>query len=211
MFNGEDFITVKGVTLAREQSSFNEKNLWVKLFIKGEGIIALSSKNFMGDSEPLVWAIYNLRRKSRSKNYFIDDIDVQDDMFHLRRSKQTLLTAINWINSLMQILPFEHPDDDLLINLYWNMKLLAQPSVPYYIPDWRFVWKWLELWGLAPDIVNFLSLNHFNDDEIILLATITRLSFNGTMNLLSQPIKKNVRENSFKIAAKLARKFLIQK
>ena len=208
MFNGEEFITVKGVTLSREYS--DERNLWVKLFLKGEGIVALSSKNFMGDSEPFMWAVYYLRKKTRSKNYFVDDIEVQDDMFNLRKSRETLVTVFDWTKSLMQFLPFEHPDDDLLSNLYWNMKLLTFTSIPYYISDWRFVWKWLELWGLAPEIVNFLVSNNFNDDEIILLGKITRLNFKDIINLLSQPVSKNIRENAFKIAAKLARRFLIQ-
>ena len=69
MFNGEDFITAKGVTLSREISG--ENNLWVRLFLQGEGVVSLSSKNFKGDSEPFVWAIYNFRKKSRSTKYFV--------------------------------------------------------------------------------------------------------------------------------------------
>ena len=210
MFSGEEFVTVKGITLSREYSSTDERKLWVKLFLKGQGIVALSSKNFMGDSEPFMWAVYNLRKKLRSKNYYVEDIDVQDDMFHIRRSRETLITILDWTNLLLQFLPFEQPADDLLNNLYWNMKLLAAPSLPYYLSDWRFVWKWLELWGLAPEIVDFLTSNNFNNDEIILLAKITRLNLKDIINLLSQPISENIRENSFKIAAKLARRFLIQ-
>ena len=206
MFNGEDFITVKGVTLSRELSG--EKNLWVKLFLKGEGIVSLTSKNFMGDSEPFLWANYDLQRKSKSRNYFVADIDVRDDMLSIRRSRVTIKTALKWTELLTKYLPQEQPDDDLLSNLYWNMKLLATPSVPYYVPAWRFLWKWLELWGLAPELVDFHASKNFNHDEILLLSQVSILDTKGVIDLFTQPTSSTIRENAFIIAAKLAVKFL---
>ncbi|MBQ3402585.1 MAG: DNA repair protein RecO C-terminal domain-containing protein [Synergistaceae bacterium] len=206
MFNGEDFITVKGVTLSRELSG--EKNLWVKLFLKGEGIVSLTSKNFMGDSEPFLWANYDLQRKSKSRNYFVADIDVRDDMLSIRRSRETIKTALKWTELLTKYLPQEQPDDDLLSNLYWNMKLLATPSVPYYVPAWRFLWKWLELWGLAPELVDFHASKNFNHDEILLLSQVSILDTKGVIDLFTQPTSSTIRENAFIIAAKLAVKFL---
>lgn len=206
MFNGEDFITVKGVTLSRELSG--EKNLWVKLFLKGEGIVSLTSKNFMGDSEPFLWANYDLQRKSKSRNYFVADIDVRDDMLSIRRSRETIKTALKWTELLTKYLPQEQPDDDLLSNLYWNMKLLATPSVPYYVPAWRFLWKWLELWGLAPELVDFHASKNFNHDEILLLSQVSILDTKGVIDLFTQPTSSTIRENAFIIAAMLAAKFL---
>ena len=208
MFNGEDFITAKGVTLSREISG--ENNLWVRLFLQGEGVVSLSSKNFKGDSEPFVWAIYNFRKKSRSTKYFVSDIDVKDDMLGLRRSRETITAAMNWAGLLAKYMPHEQPDDELLTVLYWNMKLLATKSVPYHVPDWRFLWQWIELWGLAPDIVEFHASNSFNDDEIRLLVQTINLNAKGVIKLFTAPFNINIRENTFIIAAKLASKFLRQ-
>ena len=208
MFNGEDFITAKGVTLSREISG--ENNLWVRLFLQGEGVVSLSSKNFKGDSEPFIWAIYSFRKKARSAKYFVSDIDVKDDMLAVRRSRETLLTAMKWSNLLAKYMPHEQPDDNLLTYLYWNMKLLATPSVPYYVPDWRFLWQWIMLWGLAPDIAEFHASKNFSNDEIRLLVQTLNLNAKGVIKLFTAPININIRENIFIIAARLAVKFLRQ-
>ena len=208
MFNGEDFITAKGVTLSREISG--ENNLWVRLFLQGEGVVSLSSKNFKGDSEPFIWAIYSFRKKSRSAKYFVSDIDVKDDMLAVRRSRETLLTAMKWSNLLAKYMPHEQPDDNLLTYLYWNMKLLATPSVPYYVPDWRFLWQWIMLWGLAPDIAEFHASKNFSNDEIRLLVQTLNLNAKGVIKLFTAPININIRENIFIIASRLAVKFLRQ-
>lgn len=208
MFNGEDFITAKGVTLTREFSG--ENRLWVRLFVQNEGIISLSSKNFMGDSEPFLWAVYGIRKQSRNAKYFVTDIDVKDDMFALRRSRQTIQTALKWTRFLIKYVPHEQPDDLLLASLYWNMKLLANPSVPYSAAEWRFIWLWLEHWGIAPDIFDFHASKNFNDDEISLLVQLSHLNAKGVIQLFSSPINSNVRENVFSIAAKLAAGFLKQ-
>ena len=208
MLNGEDFITAKGVTLSREISG--ENNLWVRLFLQGEGVVSLSSKNFKGDSEPFIWAIYSFRKKSRSAKYFVSDIDVKDDMLAVRRSRETLLTAMKWSNLLAKYMPHEQPDDNLLTYLYWNMKLLATPSVPYYVPDWRFLWQWIMLWGLAPDITEFHASKNFSNDEIRLLVQTLNLNAKGVIKLFTAPININIRENIFIIAARLAVKFLRQ-
>ncbi len=208
MFNGEDFFTAKGVTLYRERSG--ENTLWVRLFIQGEGIVSLSSKHFKGDSEPFVWAIYSFRKKARSAKYFVSDIEVKDDMLALRRSRETISTVLKWSKLLVKYMPHEQPDDELLSILYWNMKLLATPSVPYYVSDWRFLWQWITLWGLAPDIVEFHASKNFTDEEIRLLIQIQNLNAEGVIKLFSNPISINIRENTFTIAAKLAAKFLRQ-
>ena len=208
MFNGENFLTAKGVTLQREFSG--ENRLWVRLFLEGEGVVSLSSKNFKGDSEPFIWAVYSFRKMARSAKYFVDDIDVKDDMLHLRRSRETILTAQKWADLLAKYMPHEQPDDDLLYILYWNMKLLATPSLPYSVPDWRFLWQWIDLWGLAPDIVEFHTSNKFNEDEIKLLVKISSINAKGVINLFAYPININIRKNAFITAAKLAAKFLRQ-
>jgi hypothetical protein len=48
-----------------------------------------------------------------------------------------------------------HPSDALLANLYWSMKLLGR--VPPEVADWRFLWRWLKGWGLAPQLSECLD------------------------------------------------------
>ena len=208
MFNGEDFVTAKGVTLSREFSG--ENTLWVRLFLQGEGLVSLSSKNFKGDSEPFVWAVYSIQKKSHSSKYFVKDIEVKDDMFSIRRSRQTLFTALNWSKLIAKYTPYEQPDDEFLALLYWNMRLLASPAVPHNAADWRFLWQWLEHWGLAPDIVNFFMENKFTNEEIALLVQTLNLNAKGVIKLFNSQINASVRENVFKIAAKLSVTFLRQ-
>ena len=208
MFSGEDFITAKGVTLSREFSG--ESKLWVCLFLQGEGIVSLSSKNFKGDSEPFIWAVYSFRKISRNAKYFVDDIDVKDDMLALRRSRETLITASKWAELLAKYMPHEQPDDDLLKVLYWNMKLLTHPSVPYDAVNWRFLWQWIELWGLAPDVVNFYRSKNFSKDEIKLLIQILSMNTKGVIKLFTSPLEIDTRKNLFVTAAKSAAKFLRQ-
>ena len=119
MFNDEEYITAKGVILNRK--TMGEKNLWVTLFLEDAGLISLSSKNFMGDSEPLSWGYFFLQKMKRTARYFIHDIDIRDDMLKLRQNREILLTAIDWSMTLMKYLPAEQPDNDLLQNLFWSM------------------------------------------------------------------------------------------
>ena len=147
---------------------------------------------------------------ARSAKYLVDDIDVKDDMFRLRRSRETILTAQKWAALLAKFMPHEQPDDDLLNILYWNMKLLATPPVPFSVPDWRFLWQWIELWGLAPDIVTFHEANNFSRDEIHLMIQVSTLNADGVIRLFTVPLAIRIRENIFTVAAKLAAKFLRQ-
>lgn len=208
MFNGEDFITAKGVTLSREISS--ESRLWVRLFLQDEGVVSLASKNFKGDSEPFIWAVYNFRKNTKNASYFLTDIDVKDDMLGLRRNSDAMSVAKNWSALLIKYMPHEQPDDSLLTVLYWNMKLLSTPSVPHNVPDWRFLWQWITLWGLAPDIVAFHEAHRFNRDEITLLVQTSRLDTRSVVRLFTSPVSTKVREKMFIIAAQLAAKFLRQ-
>lgn len=207
MFNGENFITAKGVTLSREQSG--ENNLWVRLFLKDEGMVSLSSRNFKGDSEPFLWCIYKIQKKSRSTKYFVQDIEVKDDMLSLKRSITTLKTVLKWQKLLIRYLPHEQPDNELLTSLYFNMKLLSLSSIPDYVAGWRFLWQWLMLWGIAPDIVDFFQSRNFNNDEISLLIKTVNLTAAGVTKLFAEPMSTNIRENIFKIAAKLTPQRLI--
>ncbi|MBR6900447.1 MAG: hypothetical protein IKN30_00095, partial [Synergistaceae bacterium] len=123
----------------------------------------------------------------------------------------SLFTAVKWLKLVMKFLTAGQPDDELLANLYWSMKLLARPQIPAEVSDWKFLWRWLESWGLAPDLVNFYRTQNFNHDETVLLAQISLLNVNDIIKLFAGGVSRNIRKNSFKIAAREAEKFLIEK
>ena len=200
------FINASGVILSRKISG--ENSMWITLFLREKGIIETSSKFSGGDNEPLVWGNFVLRKKIKSKNYFIDDIEIFDDMLSLRKRKDTIMTAMKWTKTITKYLIREQPDDDLLTNLYWSMKLLSEPKVPSDASDWRFIWRWLQEWGLAPDFVSFYTSMKFNADEIHFLSQIAQNDTKGVIDLFSKPLNNKIRENIFKIAAKITVKFL---
>ena len=206
MFNGEDFITVKGVILSREPSG--ENYLWSTLFLEGEGIVSLTSKNFLGDSEPLTWGYFELQRKSRSRNYFIYDTDSKDNMLKIRRGKEPIMTAINWTKYLKKYLLPGHPDDELLVNLYWSMKLLTIPAVPPEAVNWRFLWLWLSEWGLAPELSAFHEQKGFIPEEISLLTQVASLTPKGVTEIFSSKLNPKLRQRMFHVASRLALNFL---
>ncbi len=209
MFGADNFTTVSGVTLMRDISG--ERNLRVILFLKDIGVISLSSKNFGGDSEPFLWAKYWLRKNRLARTYFVYDIEVVDTMIKIRQKKERMIMLLHWARSILKYLPYGHPDNDLLANFYWNMKLLCAPGVPCDAADWRFIWKWLENWGLAPDVVNLYANKNFNKDELSLLVQILLLNTKRVAELFTKPLSGNIRENVFKVASKIALTFLNEK
>ena len=170
----------------------------------------MTSKNFMGDSEPFMWGYFDLKRTSRSTSYFVFEADIHDTMFHLRRSKATIVSAFKMARFIIRYLLPNHPDDELLACLYWNMKLLTIPAVPAEAAEWRFFWLWLIQWGLAPELFAFYGSKGFNDAEVFLLSQIEVLTPKRVAQLFSTVLDPTIRENVFKVASKLAVAFLDQ-
>ena len=195
MFGADNFTTVSGVTLMRDISG--ERNLRVILFLKDIGVISLSSKNFGGDSEPFLWAKYWLRKNRLARTYFVYDIEVVDTMIKIRQKKERMIMLLHWARSILKYLPYG--------------QLLCAPGVPCDAADWRFIWKWLENWGLAPDVVNLYANKNFNKDELSLLVQILLLNTKRVAELFTKPLSGNIRENVFKVAAKIALTFLNEK
>lgn len=202
-------VSASGTILYRDLSG--EKNLWLKLFLKGVGVVNVTAKKSNGNTELFTWGKFGLKKKKNSLNYYIEDFESIDDMLYLRKRREAVLTALKWTKTVMKRLDDNQADDELLANLYWSMKLLEDVRVPVEVSDWKFLWRWLESWGLAPDLADFYAANNFNHDEIVLLTQISLLNVNDVINLFSGKLSPNIRENSFKIAAELAEKFFIEK
>ena len=151
------FESASGVVLKRRIAGEGDLNL--TLFLKGLGIAYISAKGagggkvrFGGATEPLVWGAFTLYRpRDDGGKLYLKSVDVADDMLALRNRPEALFAAARWSKLLLRHLMEGHADDDLLANLYWNMKLLCG-VLPAEIVEWRFMWRWLKTWGLAPEI-----------------------------------------------------------
>lgn len=209
MFYNDSYIMSSGVILSRK--ILGENTSYITLFLKEYGIMNATapSRLYSGDKEPLIWGTFKLRKKSRSRNYFIEDTDIKEDMLALRKSREQILTALKWCRLIVKHLEPSQPDDELLNNLFWNMKLLCEDSVPPEAANWRFIRCWLNIWGLAPEIESFLSSNRFSPDEIMLLSFIAESKTKGVIEFFNS--HSNVTGNFFRRAYDLSLKFLHEK
>ena len=154
----QGLLTASGVVLSRSRTG--EAGLRLMLFLRGEGLLWASapgaesgSVRFGGGTEPFVWGTFQLR-KGRGGGLYLSSVDIADDMLPLRRRPEALYMAVRWSRLVKRFLPSELPADELLANLYWNMRLLSAPQVPPAAAEWRFLWRWLTEWGLAPDLAH---------------------------------------------------------
>lgn len=206
MFYNDSYIMSSGVILSRK--ILGENTIYITLFLKEYGIMNATSPSrlYSGDKEPLIWGTFKLRKKSRSKNYFIEDTDIKDDMLGLRKSRERILTALKWCGFIIKYLDHSRPDNELLSNLYWNMKLLSDISVPVEALNWRFIWRWLNIWGLAPEIVSFFASKSFTQDEIMLMNFIVQSDVEGVIHFFKE--HKNIPVNFLRTASDLSLEFL---
>ena len=203
------YIMSSGVILSRK--IFGENTCYMTLFLKQYGIMnaTVPSRLYSGDREPLIWAKFKLRKKSRSRNYFIEDTDITDDMLALRKSREQILTALKWCRLITKHLEPSQPDDDLLANLYWNMKLMCEIFVFPDAVSWRFIWRWLNIWGLAPEIESFAASHKFAHDEIMLLSFVAQSDIKGVIEFFS--LHKDIPEKIFRTAFNSSLRLLNEK
>ncbi|MBQ9565422.1 MAG: DNA repair protein RecO C-terminal domain-containing protein [Synergistaceae bacterium] len=154
----QGLLDASGAVLAR--SKMGEGGLRLTLFLKGQGILRASAPGaeagrvrFGGGTEPFAWGTFHLRR-GRGGGLSLSGVDVADDLLGLRRRPEAIRTAVRWSRLLTRFLPPEQPADELLANLYWNMRLLSNPAILPAAAEWRFLYRWLADWGIAPDMAH---------------------------------------------------------
>jgi DNA repair protein RecO (recombination protein O) len=141
-----------------------EGDLLLTLFLKGSGMVFVSARGggagkvrFGGGTEPLMWGTFSLYEGREGRRH-LKAADAADDMLKLRGRPEALFAAVRWAKLLLRRLPPEHPSDGLLANFYWSMKLL-DGGFPAAAAEWRFLWRWLKDWGLAPDLSAFSGVS----------------------------------------------------
>jgi len=166
----QGYHSAAGTVLRRKISA--DGDMVLDLFLKGFGRLPVyargggrGSVRFGGATEPLIWGDFEIYKSGKGGRLILRSIDVKYDALKLRASKDVIFTAINWIKMLIMYLEEGRADDKVLTCFYWGLKLLEE-GVPVEIADWRFVWRWLNIWGLAPDPENenmrFIALAEHN-------------------------------------------------
>ena len=167
----------------------------MNLFLKGSGRIFVSARGgatgkvrFGGGTEPFVWGTFTLYRNKDGEEgkKYLQGVDVADDMLKLRGRADALFAAARWSKLLIRHLMAGHPSDDLLANLYWNMKLLSEGRVPVEVTEWRFLWRWLRAWGLAPHLSHWMEVN---PRELELLRKTTAVRGSELNTLAAEDMK----------------------
>ena len=213
----EIYINSEGIVLSL--SSYGDKNIYAGLFIMNHGIIRASlqhyspvKKNTSRELQQFSQAKFELVQNKKHDKYYIKDINIISDPSAINMNREALHTAFRLSDLLEKYLIKRYADNDLLMNFRSSMRLLECSNiVPVSATEFRFIWLWLEEWGLAPDLINFYSSKNFNSSEIILLTQIQRLNTENVIKLFSYHVKQNIRMNSLKIASDLALNFFNQK
>jgi DNA repair protein RecO (recombination protein O) len=140
-----------GVVLRRRESS--PKSGECLLFLRGIGAVwvgAPGSRNrFGGAAEPMTWSSFLLYQSP--KRLYLKGADIAEDFFPVRGSRRALYRAASWCGELAAALPMRH-ENDALLSLFWGtMKNLSSGMSPVIL-DMRFVWRWGNIWGVAPSL-----------------------------------------------------------
>ncbi len=151
----QGLIKERGVILRRVDSPEGNRSVYVflsrygPLWTSAPGA-ARGKARFGGSTEPMVWGIMHLYRGPN--RFYLRDVDVKKDFWSLRNRPERMRRAIEWIRTVTLALLPMHPCDELLPLLYWSLSSLEDESVPPAAAEWRFFWRWLRIWGLAPNL-----------------------------------------------------------
>ncbi len=148
----QGLLRLSGVVLRREVSA--EGNVSLYLFLKEKGPVWVSAPGasrgrvrFGGAIEPLVWANFNLYKGTH--RFYLQSADVKEDFWSLRSDSGKILRMLEWDRLLCEHLVPGLPCDEVLALFYWSGVLLKEDVHPHVV-EWRFLWKWLYNWGIAP-------------------------------------------------------------
>ncbi len=152
---GQGLIKERGVVLRRKDSAEGDRSIYVLLEKEGPQWLlapgaARGRVRFGGSTDPLVWGTFHIYRGPN--RWYLRDVDVRRDFWPIRRSSTKILMAAEWASSLVKYTLPGHPCDELLPVFFWSLCLLEGTGAREDLAEWRFYWKWLRSWGIAPDL-----------------------------------------------------------
>lgn len=166
---GQGLLRHRGVVLRRTDSPEGNRSIYVLL--ENEGPIwllapgaARGKVRFGGSTDPLVWGTFHIYRGPNRS--YLREVDVRKDFWSLRASPQRIRQAVEWSVSIARYTLPGHPCDDLLPIFFWSLCLLEAPEIRDDLSDWRFYWRWLRSWGLAPELGRCESCGSTHVDAI---------------------------------------------
>ena len=143
-----------GVVLRREISP--EGDIRLMCLFRGDGVHWLSLPGggrgrvrLGGSTEPLTWGVFSFY-KGRNRS-FLKEIEVKKDFWGLRNMQESLKFALGWCRLLSEVLPYQHPVDEVIPIFFWALELLEDRRDPWGM-DLRFLWRVLKVWGVAPSL-----------------------------------------------------------
>lgn len=114
------------------------------------GAPAASSRNrFGGGTEPLVWGEFSLYQ-SPSRLY-LQGVEVKEDFLALRSAPQALLCALRLYKLTAKEMPADC-ENDALLRALWSAMIQLKEAAPPYIVEFRYMWKFMSLFGIAPSL-----------------------------------------------------------
>lgn len=153
--SGQGLLRQRGVVLRRKDSPEGNRNVYVLLENEGPMWLlapgaARGKVRFGGSTDPLVWGTFHVYRGPN--RCYLREVDVRKDFWSLRGSPRRIRQAVGWSAAIARYALPGHPCDDLMPIFFWSLCLLEAPEVREDLSDWRFYWRWLHSWGLAPDL-----------------------------------------------------------
>ncbi len=149
----QGFFKTRGAVLRRVESREGDLSLYLLLEKTGPIWVAApgaakGKRRFGGAAEPLIFGIYSLY--SGRNRLYLKDIDVKEDFWTLRKKPLHLRGGLALAKLIVDYLPPNHPCNELLSLFFWALRSLEEGASPDIV-EWRFLWRWLKYWGIAPD------------------------------------------------------------
>lgn len=150
----QGYFKASGTVLRRVDNPEGERR--VHLFLRGLGPVWAAApgagrgrSRFGGATEPLVWGVFSLYKGPR--RLYLRDVEVREDFWNLRKSRDSLQRALEWSGAIARSGMEAHACDPLVRLFYWSLRNLEE-GAEGEIAEWRFLWKWLHFFGIAPSL-----------------------------------------------------------
>lgn len=145
-----------------------EGDLSLYLFLQKAGPVwvtapgaAKGRRRFGGAAEPLVFGVYSLY--SGRNRLYLQDVDVKEDFWTLRKKPLHLKGGLVLAKLIVDYCPPNHPCNEVLSLFFWALRSLEEGTSPDIV-KWRFLWRWLKYWGIAPDLDRCAKCGVFLED-----------------------------------------------